>query len=249
VARPLPGTRATEQLPTADVEATDVEATEVQVIDRDGGESIRRPTAAAPSMAPAPTAAVSAPRRSLAMFAMAIGAAIAAAAITAALLQRAPGGTGAHPATQIASAGAPADAAASRAGDRALTAEARSAPAEDRTPSADLDASSTTTAADAARAAPPPRPAIPPHPRGAPRQRLAATVQPAPAPGLITIGSTPWADVWIGNRKLRTDVWRAELRPGRHTLRARTSDGREQVRTFAIASGKETRIVLDWSAP
>jgi eukaryotic-like serine/threonine-protein kinase len=183
------------------------------------------PGAAAPWTPPAPSAALPTPRRSLTALAIVSGAAIAAAAISAAVLPRAPRATSAIAAIPVASAGAPADAATGPAGEP-------SAPA----------------VPDVARAAPPRRLTTPP-PRGTPRQRVPATVQPAPAPGLITIGSMPWADVWIGNRRLRTDVWRAELPPGRHTLRARVTDGREQVRTFAIASGKETVIVLDWSAP
>jgi serine/threonine-protein kinase len=239
-ARPLPGGRATEPLATG---ATgDDEATEVRAIDGDGGEPTGQALAVAESTPPSRRAAVPTARRSRAALAI-IGGAALVAALTAAVVSRAPGGSGALPATPIASAGA----ATPRAGDRAPIAETRSAPAEDGAPSAG-SAPSTTSAPDAARAAPPPRPATPSHLLGAPRQRPAATVQPAPAPGLITIGSMPWADVWIGDRKLRTDVWRAELPPGRHTLRARTSDGREQVRTFAVTSGKETRLVLDWSA-
>lgn len=98
-----------------------------------------------------------------------------------------------------------------------------------------------------ARAAPPPRSEASRPQRNAPGSRLAASSQQAMAPGLITIGSMPWADVWIGDRKLRTDVWRVELPPGRHTLRARTGDGREQTVAFTIESGKEKRIVLRWS--
>jgi serine/threonine-protein kinase len=202
--------------------------------------------AVASSTPPAPSLAVPAPPRRLGALAIAGGAAIAVA-IIAATLQRGPGGIGAHPAAPVASAGAPAEPATRRAGDPAPTAETRSTPAEDCTSSAP-GAPATPEAPDAAPAAPPPRPATPPHPRGAPRQRLAATMQ-APAPGRITIGSMPWADVWIGKRQLRTDVWRVELPAGHHTLRARTGDGREQVRSFAITSGKETRIVLDWGAP
>lgn len=95
-----------------------------------------------------------------------------------------------------------------------------------------------------APATPPPEPA--PEPQQSIERPPVRKAVPA-ARGLVTIGSMPWADVWIGTRKLRTDVWRLELPVGRHTLRARTEDGRAQQRTFRVEPGKETRIVLDWS--
>lgn len=85
--------------------------------------------------------------------------------------------------------------------------------------------------------------------RRKPKPRPAPTAAPvAAAPGRLTIGSMPWADVRIGGKTLRTDIWRLELPAGRHVLHARTGDGREQRRSFQIEPDRETRIVLDWSA-
>lgn len=100
-------------------------------------------------------------------------------------------------------------------------------------------------------APPPPAPEPPPPQRRNAKPRTATAPTTAPAtkgePGLLTVGSMPWADVRIGGRVLRTDVWRLELPAGRHVLHARTGDGREQNRAFQIEPGKETRLVLDWS--
>jgi hypothetical protein len=84
-----------------------------------------------------------------------------------------------------------------------------------------------------------------------------ATPVPLPAPirhrapiadGLLTVGSTPYAEVRVGTRSLGpTPVWKIPLPPGSYKLHAELGDGRTQDVVVKIASGKLQVVHLDWS--
>jgi len=60
-------------------------------------------------------------------------------------------------------------------------------------------------------------------------------------PGLFSIDSTPYATIYLGDRKLGiTPLIRVPVPPGRHRVRARLKDGREQTFSITVKSGKTT---------
>jgi serine/threonine-protein kinase len=70
----------------------------------------------------------------------------------------------------------------------------------------------------------------------APAQRVAEQLQ---SPGFLTVDATPWATIFVDGKSLGiTPLISVQLPEGRHTLVARTQDGREQRMTLRIASGQ-----------
>lgn len=68
-------------------------------------------------------------------------------------------------------------------------------------------------------------------------------VRPVRATGLLTISSTPWSTVFLGNRRLGiTPLARVTLPEGSHTLTLRADGHAPKRRTVVIRAGEETRV-------
>ncbi len=68
-------------------------------------------------------------------------------------------------------------------------------------------------------------------------------VRAPPATGLLTISSTPWSTVFLGNRRLGiTPLARLTLPEGRHTLTLRADGHPAKRRIVVIRAGEETRV-------
>ena len=89
-----------------------------------------------------------------------------------------------------------------------------------------------------------PPPAIGRQASGTPRR----PARPAsPRPGFLTIDSRPAAQISIDGRPMgQVPLYRLELAPGRHKVRATVEDGREKTLTIVIRSGQDLRKRVEW---
>jgi serine/threonine-protein kinase len=70
-----------------------------------------------------------------------------------------------------------------------------------------------------------------------------AGIDPSSAPGTFSIDSTPYATIYVdGDRRGDTPLWKLQVPPGKHMVRAVLADGREKSFPLDVAPGADVRV-------